>query len=237
MKEDYLMSGHDIRGMARTHNAQKEYTSNWDGIDLSNTKYLLDKSIINPSKYNYKVMDWENYRHKLIYMIRNIHKVLKSQFLIVLAGEESYQYQIGKHVTKWDIKNFDEKMVKLVIDYNKQKYSHYQNIMALDKNVFDLNVNTYFCTFEDFKSRTSESFKDLGNFIGLDLNIDTLPRLNGTKEDWYEGKNKEYEFNKKLFDEYENLIYNYCIDYDEWYKLSEIADIDFLGMYGIKRYY
>ena len=237
MNTNYLMSGSDIRAMVRTHNAQKDYISNWKGIDLSNTKYLLDKSIINPQKYNYKVLDWKNYQHKLIYMIRNVHNVLKSQFLIVLAGEESYQYELNKNHTKWDINNFDENIARLVIDYNKQKYDHYNNLIALDKQVFDFQKNVYFCTFEDFKDNTKESFSNLGQFLNIELNYNTLPRLNGTKQDWYPNREEEYIINQKLFDKYKDFIYNHCINYIEWEKLSEMTQIDFINLYNIKRVY
>ena len=71
--QSLLTSGIDIRAMVRIHNASKDYMSNWAGMDISNTKYLIDKSIINPNLYDYHVENWTNYNHKMIYMIRNIY--------------------------------------------------------------------------------------------------------------------------------------------------------------------
>lgn len=228
-----LTSGKDIRAMVRTHDAGLPYISNWEGIDRSNTRYLLDKSIINPWKYNYYVENWENYQHKMIYMIRNIRKVLKSQFLVVLAGEESYQYGIPKNEKVWDAENLTEETVKEIMDFNEQKWTHWENLQALPKDVFYKDKNMHFCTFEDFIEDLDTAIGRVEDFLGMEINAEEYPRMNGTLFEWYANQTEDYEANVKRFHEWEDFIYSYCIDLDNWESLCEYTGIDLISKYDL----
>jgi len=223
--------GKDIRAMVRSYSNPQDYFDNFSKQEIKNAKYLVDKSIINPFKYDYHVGDYKN--HKLIYMIRNIYNMLKSQFLIVLAGEESYQYNIPKFKKKWDNKNLTEEMVKEIMDYNKQKYIHYDVISNLPKDVFHKD-NTLFCTFEDFIDDTNNQFNRLEEFLDISLNSHEYPRVNSTRFEWYANSTTEYEYNTQQFEKFKDFIYDYCIDKEVWRKLSEITGIDFISKYNIK---
>ena len=238
-----LVSGKDIRAMVRTHAASKPYLSNWGGINTGGSKYLLDKSIINPGMYNYHVGSWQNYNHKMIYMVRDIHKVLRSQFLVVLAGEESYQYGIPKNEAHWDtsilvdMTSDAEELVMEIMDYNKQKYTHLDNINALPTDVFDPKKNMHFCTFEGFRDDLSLNVAKLEVFLNTEINASEYPRMNGTLFEWYANQTETYEENSRLFDKWESFIFEYCIDYTKWEKLSDYFESDLLTLYGIKRVY
>lgn len=236
-KQTGLICGHNIRALVVADRNNQSYMDNWKDIDISNSKYIIDKSIINPDKYNYKIQDWENYNHKMIYMIRNIHKMLKSQFLVVLAGEESYQYNIPKFKKFWDVDNLNEDMVKEIMDYNKQKYTHYYNLINLPKDVFDFNKNIMFCTFEDFINDQNNQFERLESFLDIKLESKDYPELNSTQFEWYSENTSSYERNVKEFDKWKDFIYNYCINYEEWEKLCQLTNIDFITKYNIKQKY
>lgn len=238
-----LSSGKDIRAMVRTHAAKEPYLSNWEGIDTTSTKYLLDKSIINPDMYDYHVGNWQNYNNKMIYMVRNIHKVLRSQFLVVLAGEESYQYGIPKNEAHWEthiLKDMNAKSEELVIeimDFNMQKYTHMDNLDSLPHDVFDPKKNMHFCTFEGFVKDLPTQVKRLETFLDMPIDATEYPRMNSTLFEWYAGQTDTYEENSKLFEKWESFIYGYCIDYSKWEKLSEYMGIDLINLYNIKKVY
>lgn len=234
-KQDGLTAGNDLRAMVRKYSKEQDYFENWNGKDISNSKYLLDKSIINPNKYDYRVGEFQNCNHKMIYMFRNIYNVLKSQFLVVLAGEESYQYNIPKFAKKWVVdENFSEKDVAEIMDYNKQKYTHLTNISNLPKDVFDLDKNVYFCTFENFISDTENEFNKLGKFLEIDINAKEYPRENCTEFEWYAEQTTTYKRNLELFEKYKDYIYSTWVKKEEWEKLSELTKIDFISLYNIK---
>jgi len=225
-----LKTGHNIRAMVYAYDNGKDYLSNWDGIDLSNTKYLLDKSIINPDKYNYHIQDWRNYQHKMIFMIRNIYDVLKSHFLATLAGEEDYA--TGKIFDQWDIDNITEKDIDSIMSINKHKYLHYHVLSNLPKDVFDKDRNMFFCSFEDVKNNEEVELHKLENFIGIKFNSYTLPHLNKT-----ESRYNNFDLYKKalnIFNEYKDMIYSKYINYDEWEWLCNYTNIDFISKYNIK---
>jgi len=236
-QQESLTSGKDIRAMVRTHDAEVPYLSNWDGQDLSSTKYLLDKSIINPDKYDYHVGDWQNYNHKIIYMVRNIYKMLKSQFLVVLAGEESYEYNIPKNATTWDVENLTPEIVREIMDYNKHKYLHHHNLINLPTDVFTKSENIHFCTFEGFIEDLPKQIKSLEKFLGMPICAEEYPRMNSTLFEWYAEQTDQYERNLEAFQKWESYIYNYCIDYPEWKSLSEVMGIDLIALYDIKSSY
>ena len=233
--QDGLTSGRDIRAMVRTHNAGVDYIKNWSGYDLEDTRYLLDKSIIDPTMYNYHVGPWENYQHKMIYMIRNVKKMLRSQFLVVLAGEESYRHMIPKGEGSWeeDKDSLTEELVMEIMDYNKAKYTHYDNLMALPKDVFDPTKNMFFCTFEGFVQDLQESLARLSGFLEMEIQTDEYPQLNSTFFEWYAGKLDAYEENVALFEQWKDFIYAYCIDPVKWEKLCEYTGIDFINLYSL----
>jgi len=233
--EPHLKSGHDIRAIVRTTNNKQSYISNWRNMDLSNIKYLLDKSIVNPDKYDYHVLNWQNYNHKMIYMIRNIYKMLKSQFLVVLAGEESYEYNIPKFEKTWDVEHINEETIKEIMDYNKHKYTHYYNLINLPKDVFDKDKNIFFCTFEDFIDDYEKQITKLEEFLNISITGKEYPKLNSTMFEWYANQTSTYEINVKIFEKYKDFIYDYCIDYDVWEKLSDYIDIDLIDKYGVKK--
>ena len=168
-------------------------------------------------------------------MFRNIYKVLKSQFLVVLAGEESYQYNIPKFGKKWIVnENFSEKDVQEIMDYNKQKYTNYHNLINLPKDVFDFKKNMFFCTFEDFVNDTNNQFDRLEDFLDIELNTREYPKLNSTRFEWYAEQTTTYERNIKLFEKYKDFIYSTWVQKEEYQKLSELTGIDFINLYGIK---
>lgn len=233
--QDGFVKGNDIRAMVRRYSKEQDYFKNWDGIDTSNAKYLLDKSIIFPDKYDYHVGNWEKYNHKMIFMFRNIYKVLKSQFLVVLAGEESYQYNIPKFAKKWVVDdNFSEKDVIEIMDYNKQKYTNFHNITRLPNDVFNLDKNMFFCTFEDFVDDTNNQFDRLEEFLDIELNTREYPKLNSTKFEWYAEQTSTYERNLQLFEKYKDFIYGMWINKREYELLSDMTGIDLIQKYGIK---
>ncbi len=232
--QDGFIPGNDIRAMVRKYSKEQEYFDNWNGIDITNNKYLLDKSIVNPDKYNYHVLDWQDYNHKMIFMFRNIYKVLKSQFLVVLAGEESYQYNIPKFGKKWDAENLTEETVAEIMDYNKQKYTNLHNLENLPKDVFDFKKNIFFCTFEDFVNDTSNQFDKLEDFLDVKLNTREYPKLNSTRFEWYAEQTSTYERNLELFEKYKDFIYSTWVNKDEYLKLSELTGIDLVGKYKIR---
>jgi hypothetical protein len=229
-----LTAGNDIRAMVRKHTESQEYMDNWNGINISETKYLLDKSIINPDKYDYHVGNWRNYDNKMIYMVRDIYKVLKSQFLVVLAGEESYRYGIPKFGKSWDTSNFSEKDALEVMDYNKQKYTHLYNIKNLPKDVFEPSKNVLFTTFEDFITDTEGEFARVSEFLDSPISHKGYPRENTTEFEWYAGQTTTYAKNSKLFEKYKDVIFDHCVSASEWEELSGITGIDFLTKYRIK---
>lgn len=234
-KHSRLTSGRDIRAMVRKSFTDQEYFSNWKDIDTSQSLYLLDKSIINPSKYDYHVGNWQNYNHKMIYMIRNVYNVLKSQFLVVLAGEASYQYCIPKFGKTWLIDDkFSEKDVLEIMDYNVQKYTHLKNIINLPKDVFDISKNVHFCTFESFKDDTENEFKKLESFLEISLDAKIYPKKNSTAQDWYASQADTYEQNVKLFEKWKDFIYEIFVSKTDYEQLSEITGIDFISLYNIK---
>jgi hypothetical protein len=228
-----LTPGNDIRSMVRKHTEEQDYFDNWNEVDTANTKYLLDKSIINPDKYDYHIGNWRNHNHKMIYMVRNIYNMLKSQFLVVLAGEESYRYGIPKFGKTWDRNNFTEENAIEVIEYNKQKYTHYHNITNLPKDVFDPRKNILFTTFENFITDTDKEFDKVSNFINIDIKHDGYPRENSTQFEWYSEQTSTYKENLVLFEKYKELIYDHCIDISEWAALSDIMEIDLIKQYNI----
>jgi len=188
---------------------------------------------VNPFKYNYHLLDWEDYQHKMIYMIRNIYKVLKSQFMIVLAGEESYQYQIDKFGKTWDTENVNEEMIIDIIDHNKQKYTHNHNLINLPQDVFLRGRNMYFCAFEDFISDFDRSRSGLEEFIGVKITATEMPHMNDTHE-WYGDNDELYQRNLALFNEWKDYLFEYCVVKSEWEKLSEYTEIDFVSKYSIQ---
>lgn len=230
-----LVPGKNIRAMVEQSFTGNDYFDNWDGIYTDRARYLLDKSIINPSKYDYHVGEWRNYNHKMIYMIRNIYNVLKSQFLVVLAGEASYQYNIPQFSKKWVVdENFSEQQVLEVMEYNKQKFTHFHNITTLPKDVFDTKKNIHFCTFESIRENTEHEFKRLEQFLDIDLDVTDYPRKNSTEYEWYAEQTTTYKRNLELFEKYKELIYERYINKEEYEKLSYITGIDFISLYGIK---
>lgn len=234
-KQEGLVKGHDIRAMVSADFEDTDYFANWSNINTTNAKYLLDKSIINPLKYDYHVGEWQNFNHRMIYMIRDIYKVLRSQFLIVLAGEASYQYCIPKHAKTWNTgDHFGEQDVIEVLNYNRQKVMHLENIKALPPDVFDLRKNVYFCTFENMKENTKEEFGHLERFLGVPLNHLEYPHVNRTYCDWYAENTKLYEQNLSLFEKHKEFIYDHFVKKEEWEELSEIIGIDLVSLYGIK---
>lgn len=230
-----LVPGQNIRAMVRQSFTGEPYFSNWDGIYTKNAKYLLDKSIINPKKYDYHVGDWKNYNHKMIYMIRNIYKVLKSQFLVVLAGEASYQYNIPQFAKTWTVDDkFSEEQVLQIMDYNKQKYTHYHNIKNLPMDVFDMKTNVHVCTFEGFTENTATEFSRLEHFLDMELDVKEYPHKNKTEYEWYSEQTSTYKRNLELFEKYKDFIYKQYIDVHEYEKLSELTGIDFISLYNIR---
>jgi hypothetical protein len=230
-----LTVGHDVRAMVRSVNNGTPYMNNWKDIDLSDSRYLIDKSIINPKFYDYHIEDWENYNHKMIYMIRNIYKAVRSQFLVVLAGEESYEQCIPKGATNWNVENLNEESVRNIMDYNKQKYTHYQNIIDLPADVFKLGENLRFFTFEDFIDTPRIQFDKLEEFLDIKIDEDIYPKENATLTDWYAGKEHIFKRNEDLFDKWKDFIYDYCIKYEEWSKLCDLTGFDLLTRYDIKK--
>jgi hypothetical protein len=231
-----LCAGNNIRAMVCSTFNKADYFANWDGVAVTDEhKYLLDKSIINPSMYDYHVGDWVNYNHKMVYMFRNIYDVIRSQFLVVLAGEASYQYCIPKDAKSWSIdltSTIDEVME--VLDYNEQKFTHLDNIKKLPADVFDIKKNVYFCTFEDFKNDTDATCKSLSEFIGIPIDIEEYPHLNKTADDWYKDNDKQLEVYKQVFDKYKDEIYAKYVSKDDYIELSELIGIDLVSKYCIK---
>lgn len=229
-----LVAGNDIRAMVRKHTNDQSYFDNWKGVDTTEAKYVLDKSIINPDKYNYYVGNWHGYNHKMIYMVRNIYNMLKSQFLVVLAGEESYRYGIPKFGKTWDRENFTEENAIEVIEYNKQKYTHHYNLINLPKDVFVPKKNILFTTFENFISDTDKEFERVSDFIGVDIQHTGYPKENNTEFEWYAEQTSTYNENLILFEKYKDVIYDHCINLNEWDELSEMMGIDLINLYNIK---
>ena len=230
-----LVPGQNIRAMVRQSFTGEDYFSNWDGIYTKNARYLLDKSIINPQKYDYHVGSWQHYNHKMIYMIRNIYKVLRSQFLVVLAGEASYQYNIPASSKKWVVDDtFSEEHVAKIMDYNKQKYTHYENIINLPQDVFQIGNNVHFCTFESFKDNTEQEFRRLESFLDIELDVTEYPHKNTTEYEWYAEQTSTYKRNLELFEKYKEYIYSICINKQHYERLSELTNIDFISLYDIR---
>ena len=233
-KQEGFIAGKDIRPMVRRYSNNQDYFANWDNIE-TNVKYLLDKSVIFPDKYDYHVGNHQNYNHKMIFMFRNIYNVLKSQFLVVLAGEESYKYNIPKFAKKWIVdENFSEKDVIEIMNYNSQKYTNYHNLMTLPKDVFDFDKNMFFCTFEDFINDTNNQFDRLEDFLDIELNTREYPKLNSTRFEWYAEQTATYERNLELFKKYKDFIFETWVQKDEYQKLSELTGLDLINLYGIK---
>lgn len=230
-----LVRGHDIRAMVAADFNDSEYFDNWNGIDTTSARYLLDKSIINPLKYNYHVGNWEHYNHKMVYMIRNTYHVLRSQFLIVLAGEASYQYCIPKHARTWNTEGeFTEADVMEVLDYNSQKVRHLENIQNLPPDVFDIKRNVHFCTFEDVRADTKREFDKLEQFLDIELDYNEYPHVNKTYYDWYADNTDKYEANVALFEKHKDFIFDHYVNRAEYERLSEIVGIDLVTLYEIK---
>lgn len=229
-----LCAGKDIRAMVCSDFSNTEYFNNWDGLDTQDCRYLLDKSIINPIRYDYKVGSWQNYQHKMIYMFRDIRSVLRSQFLVVLAGEASYQHCIPANAKVWDIdENSSESDILNVLEYNEQKFTHFENIQSLPNDVFDPNRNMFFCTFEDFKADTTKELARLSRFIGVEITVSDYPHLNKTAADWYQGNTEKYDTYQKVFNKFSDVIYNKYIDISKYERLCDITGIDLIEKYKL----
>ena len=230
-----IVPGKAIRAMVTSHFQKTPYFENWNGIDCSQAKYLADKSIINPGLYDYHIGNWQNYNHKMIYVIRNIYNVLRSQFLVVLAGEASYQHCIPRGEKLWpSAEEMTESDVFEVLEYNEQKFTHLKNLENLPKDVFQLNNNLHLCTFESFVKDAESSFNTLGEFLGVDLDIKELPRDNETLNDWYYGDEDLLEKNSEVFDKYSDMIYSRYVVKSDFERLSEMFGVDLISMYGVK---
>lgn len=230
-----IVAGRAIRAMVQHHFTGAPYFDNWSGVDVSQAKYLADKSIINPALYDYRVGAWENFNHRMVYVVRNIYKVLRSQFLVVLAGEASYQHCIPKGEKLWpDADDMTEADVLEVLAYNEQKFTHYQNLAGLPSDVFQIGRNVHLCTFESFVADAGAAFGRLDEFLGLDLGITTLPRDNETLGDWYYGDEELLEKNSRVFDKYSDLIYSKYVKKAEFERLSEMFGVDLVALYGVK---
>lgn len=230
-----IVSGRAIRAMVTSHFNGTPYFDNWNGVDTSGAKYLADKSIINPALYDYRVGNWQNYNHKMIYVVRNIYKVLRSQFLVVLAGEASYQHCIPKGGKTWpNADEMTEADVMEVLAYNEQKFTHYQNLTTLPKDVFKLGTNLHLCTFESFVADAPAAFGRLSEFLDTDLGITELPRDNETLGDWYYGDEDLLQKNSAVFDKYSDLIYSKYVSKAEFERLSEMFGVDLVALYGVK---
>lgn len=230
-----ICAGKAIRSMVQSHFNSTPYFDNWNDIDVSEAKYLADKSIINPSLYDYHVGNWQNYNHRMIYIIRDIYKVLRAQFLVVLAGEASYQHCIPKGSKIWpDAEKMTEADVLEVLAYNEQKFTHYKNITNLPQDVFKQGKNLHLCTFESFQMDPVESFAKLDNFLDLNLGISTLPHDNETLRDWYYGDEELLNRNNAVFDKYAPMIYEKYVNPTEYKQLSELFGVDLINLYGIK---
>lgn len=230
-----IVSGRAIRAMVTSHFNGTPYFDNWNGVDTSGAKYLADKSIINPALYDYRVGNWQNYNHKMIYVVRNIYKVLRSQFLVVLAGEASYQHCIPQGGKTWpNADEMTEADVMEVLAYNEQKFTHYQNLTTLPKDVFKLGTNLHLCTFESFVADAPAAFGRLSEFLDTDLGITELPRDNETLGDWYYGDEDLLQKNSAVFDKYSDLIYSKYVSKAEFERLSEMFGVDLVALYGVK---
>jgi hypothetical protein len=234
--QEEFCSGLNMRAMVQSFNLNQKYIKNRQGVDRSKAKakFLADKSIINPRLYNYHVLNWENYAHRMIYMVRNIRKVLKSQFLVVLAGEESYQFGIPANEKQWDVDNINEQMVREIMDFNSQKYTHYDNLIHLPKDVFDFKVNVHFCSFEDFIEDLKKAVAALEEFLLVEIKADTYPQMNSTFFEWYSERVGDYERNVKIFEEWEDFIYDYCINKEDWERFSELSGVDYITKYNLE---
>ena len=124
-------------------------------------------------------------------------------------------------------------MIKEIIDYNKNKYTHYNNLINLPKDVFDKNKNMFFCTFESFIDDFEFQINQLEEFIGIDIVCEKYPKINTTLNDWYDEQTSLYNQNLAIFDKWEDFIYDYCISIHEWEKLSEYMNIDLISLYNI----
>lgn len=230
-----IVAGRAIRAMVASRFDAKPYFQNWDGVDCSKAKYLADKSIINPALYDYHVGAWENYNHRMIYIVRNIYKVLRSQFLVVLAGEASYQHCIPKGEKAWPAaEDMTEADVFEVLAYNDQKFTHYKNLLGLPTDVFMPGRNLHLCTFESFVADAPAAFAKLDEFLGLDMGITALPRDNETLADWYYGDEDLLQKNAAVFDKYSDLIFAKYVKKAEFERLSEMFGVDLVALYGIK---
>lgn len=230
-----IRAGKAIRAMVQSHFNGTPYFDNWNGIETDSVKYLADKSIINPALYDYRVGNWQNYNHRMIYIVRNIYKVLRSQFLVVLAGEASYQHCIPKGGKIWpDADDMTEADVMEVLAYNEQKFTHFDNLTALPQDVFKAGRNLHLCTFESFVTDAPGAFRRLDEFLGLDLGITTLPRDNETLGDWYYGDEELLEKNSRVFDKYSDLIFAKYVKKAEFERLSEMFGVDLVALYGVK---
>lgn len=230
-----VRAGRAIRAMVQSHFYRTPYFANWDGIDTIGAKYLADKSIINPALYDYHVGKWKNYHHRMVYIVRNIYKVLRSQFLVVLAGEASYQHCIPKGAKVWpNAEDMTEADVLEILAYNEQKFTHFQNLTNLPGDVFKQGRNLYLCTFESFVTDSEKAFAGLESFLDLNLGINALPRDNETLSDWYFGDEALLKRNAAVFDKYSDLIYSKYINRLEFERLSEMFGVDLISLYGVK---
>ena len=227
--------GRALRAMVQAHFSGMPYFDNWNGVDVNDARYLVDKSIINPALYDYRVGNWQDYNHRMIYIVRNIYKVLRSQFLVVLAGEASYQHCIPKGEKLWPAaEDMTEADVMEVLAFNEQKFTHYDNLMALPQDVFMLGRNLHLCTFESFVTDPVAAFSSLEGFLGLDLGITELPHDNETLADWYCGDEDLLARNSAVFDKYRDLIFDKYVKKSEFERLSEMFGTDLIALYGIK---
>lgn len=228
-----LISGNHIRGLYVADRDKKDYLENWNGFDLTKCKYLLDKTIINPFYYDYHILNWQNYGHKMIYMIRNIYDVLKTHFIVNLSGKEIIYDDLDTEM-KWNIETIDDLTEKDIIElmnYNKFKHTHYECIINLPEDVFKIDKNILFISFEDVNNNTESSLQKVEEFIGTTLINRELPHHN-KEETWYVDT-KEYKKVLKAFEKWKDFIYDIFVDYEEWYKLSELTKINFIDKYNI----
>ena len=74
------------RASYRARRELGDYYSNWPDEKINEkTRFLLDKTMIAPSIFDYRIGRFPE-KNKMIYQIRDPYKTLKSQFLFAIAG-------------------------------------------------------------------------------------------------------------------------------------------------------
>lgn len=226
---DGIVKGKITKASCRVFNSKKSYYSNWDNIDISNAKYLLDKAAVRVTDTFYDGKGNEN--NKTIYMIRNPKKIFRSIFLVSLCMSSCYAklVPLNTEFTPDEVKEFKLKDVIRQIETKKEKYIHRENVEFLFSKFNKENI--LFLTMEDMINEFDKSKEKLESFIELDIKYSEYPHENKTVDKF---RNSHlYEVGNEIFDRYEADIFKYFIKKDDWQFLSDVYGQDLIKKYNL----